>query len=77
MKKLPKAIERAHLEEPRNPSLCGGAVEQNRRLWRGHPSDLVDQRPDFRIVEHILRDDQLARLDPGDIGQKPRRAAFP
>jgi hypothetical protein len=27
-------------------------------------------------VEHVVGQDQLARLDPGDVGQQPRQPAF-
>jgi hypothetical protein len=37
-------------------------------LRRRHPSELVNQRADFGIVEHVLGKDKLARLDPCNIG---------
>jgi hypothetical protein len=69
-------VERADLEEPGDPAFRRGAVKQHRRLWCSHPAELVDQRPKLRVVEHVVGQDQLARLHPRNVGQQPRQPAF-
>ena len=72
----PEPVEGGDVEIARNAALGGRAVEQHLRLRRGAAAELVNERVLFRVVEHLLRQHDLARLDAHDVGQKPRLPAF-
>jgi hypothetical protein len=74
--KLPKPSSEP---TPKNRAIRSSAVAlSNRTPGCGvrDPAELIDQRPDLRIVKHVLGQDQFARFDPRDVGQQPGRAAF-
>ena len=64
------ALERSHAEIATDPAFGGGAVKEHARLWHCHFPQNIKNRFQLRIMEHRVRQDQFARINPQDICQK-------
>ena len=70
-----EAVEGLHAETVGEAPFGGGAVEEGRRQRRHRGGEAAPERRQRRIGEDRVGDDDLARLDAGEVGGEPAAVA--
>jgi hypothetical protein len=70
-REAPEPVERRYTEEAARPISAGRGVEKARRKRRHDAAEHVEDRAEFRIVEHRFGDDEFPRVDAHDLGEQP------